>query len=131
LNIVFGISFGLLLLPSLGIVGVSIARGITMLLTFIMYMWILRRKINLAFDREAFWKSLVSSLVMITPLIVIQNIWSNAYLLPIYMGLGALVYIVMLRTLKAVRQSDVDLMKLYLGKRLEFLVKPFEAILLG
>jgi O-antigen/teichoic acid export membrane protein len=131
LNIVFGIAFGVLLLPSLGIVGVSIARGLTLLFTFFTYIWVLRRKMALTFDKEAFWKSLVSSLVMITPLIVIQNIWSSTYALPIYMGLGALTYIVMLRVLKAVRQSDVELIKLYLGKRLEFLVKPFEFILLG
>jgi len=131
LNIIFGITFGVLLLPSLGIVGVSIARGLTMLLTFIISTWVLRRKMNLTFDKEAFWKSLVSSLVMITPLIVIQNVWSNAYLLPLYMGLGALVYIVMLRILKAARQSDIDLIKLYLGKKLEFLAKPLEFFLLG
>jgi O-antigen/teichoic acid export membrane protein len=130
LNMVFGIAFGVLLLPSLGIVGVSIARGLTLLFTFVVYTWVLRRRMNLSVDKEAFWKSLVSSLVMITPLLVIQNIWSNAYLLPVYMGLSAVVYIVMLRILKAVRQSDVDLIKLYLGKRLEFLVKPFEVFLL-
>ena len=131
LNIVFGIAFGVLFLPSLGIVGVSIARGLTLLFTFFIYIWVLRRRINLSVDKEAFWKSLVSSVVMITPLIAIQNVWSNTYLLPIYMGLGALTYIVMLRILKATRQSDIDLMKLYLGKRLEFLVKPFEVVLLG
>ena len=130
-NMFIGVAFGILLLPSLGIVGVSIARGITMLLTFFMYTWVLRRRMTLTFDKEAFWKSLLSSLVMITPLIVIQNVWSNTYLLPLYMGLAALVYIVMLRILKAARQSDVDLIKLYLGKRLEFLVKPFEVFLLG
>lgn len=102
-----------------------------MLLTFFMYTWVLRRRMALTFDKEAFWKSLVSSVVMIIPLIVIQNVWSSTYLLPLYMGLAALVYIVMLRILKAARQSDVDLIKLYLGKRLEFLVKPFEVFLLG
>lgn len=131
LNMVLGIAFGVLLLPSLGIVGVSIARGLTLLSTLFTYTWVLRRKMNLTFDKEAFWKSFVASLFMITPLIVVQNLWSNTYLLPIYIGLGALAYIVMLRILKAIRQSDVELLKLYVGKRLEFLVKPFEVFLLG
>ncbi len=68
---------------------------------------------------------------MITPLMVIQNLWSSTYLLPIFMVLGILLYATMLRILKAIKQSDVDLIKLYLGKRLEFLVKPFEVLLLS
>jgi len=131
LTIFLGIAFAVLLMPSLGVVGVSIARGLTMLSTLIIFTWVLRRKMRLTYDKEAFWKSLVSSLVMIAPLVVLQNVWSNTYLLPLYIGLAAVVYIMMLRILKAIRQSDIDLVKLYLGKRLEFLAKPFEVFLLS
>jgi len=131
LNIVFGTVLGVLLLPTFGIVGVSIARGITMVLTFLVFMWVLRGRINVTFDKEALWKSLVSSIAMTILLIFIQNLWNSASLLPLYLGLGAFAYLAMLRVLKATKQSDIELLRRYVGRRLEFAVKPLEMFLLS
>jgi O-antigen/teichoic acid export membrane protein len=128
-NVVVGIIFGASLLPSFGIIGASIARGITMVASLLLSIWVLRKKINLKLDKEAFWKSLLSSAIMAVVVGGVEHLWYDTYLLPFYLMLGAFVYLGMLRILKASRDKDIELLRLYLGKRFEFLMKPIEFFL--
>jgi O-antigen/teichoic acid export membrane protein len=128
-NVVIGIILGVSLLPQFGIIGASIARGITMLAGLLILIWILRKKINLKLDREAFTKGLLSSITMAILIGGVEYFWYNIYLLPLYLVIGTLAYLGMLRILKASKDKDIQLLRLYLGKRFGFLMKPIEFFL--
>jgi len=85
-----------------------------------------RNKIRLSFDLEAFWKSLLASIVMALAVYDVQALYQNKFYLPIYAIIGGAIYLAMLRLTNAIRPEDVRLMKEYLGPRFSPLVKPFE-----
>jgi len=82
------------------------------------------------FDSEAIWKSWAASITMAISALSMQYVWYNKFLLPIYILVGAAVYLLMLRVLNAGRPRDFALMKLYVGKRFEFTVNFLEKLLL-
>lgn len=128
-NVVIGFISAIALIPSFGIVGASLARGLTMFSSLLLAIWIIQKKIDVSFDKEAFWKSLFSSVVMFVTLTSVGYFWSNTSLLPVYMVLGLLIYLGMLRILRTAREEDITLLKSYLGKRFNFLAKPIEVLL--
>ena len=130
-NIAIGFIFSVLLLPPFGILGLSIARGITMLSSLFLLIWVLRKKIKLTLDKEAFWKSLTSSAIMAIVVSGVEHLWYSNYLLPIYLALGTITYLGMLKILNAARKTDIELIRLYMGKRFEFLTKRIEVFFLG
>jgi len=131
INVATGITLGALLLPTFGIVGASIARGIAMLLGLALSLWFLKKKINLTFDREALWKSFTAGLAMTGAVSLVQHVWYSKYLLPLYALTGGLTYLIMLRALQAATKTDIQLIQQYLGKRLEFLINPIGSFLLS
>jgi len=92
---------------------------------------VLRRRIRVSFDVEAFWKCLVSSAVMAAVVLFAQAYYDSKYLLPAYVALGGLVYFAMLLLLRAVKPQDVQLLREYLGSRFRFIVKPLEWLVTG
>jgi len=128
LNIAVGAASTLLLLPSLGMVGTSIARGITMAVGLVTTTITLRRRISVSFDVEAFWKCLVSSVVMAAVVLLAQVHYYSKFLLPAYVILGGLVYFSMLLLLRAIKPPDVQLLDEYSGPRFRFIVRPLERL---
>jgi hypothetical protein len=53
----------------------------------------------------------------------------SRYLVPAYVGCGVVVYVVMLRLLKAIRQEGIQLIRDYLGPKLTFASNLLNAIL--
>jgi len=108
-----------LLVPYLGIDGAAISRGAAMMVGFILTLALARTRMKLAVDREAFWKSLAASLVMAGAVEIVQHLWYDHHLLLVYVMFGGCVYLIGLRLLKAIRPSDIRLVKQLLGKRYE------------
>jgi len=110
---------GFLLLPSTGGLGVAILRGVAMVVSLVLMLVVLRRMrlFALRFDFEAIWKSWVASLVMAVAVLGLQFLLYNKYLLPLYVLVGGVSYLVLLRFLKAVTTQDVRLIGAYVGKR--------------
>jgi len=113
------ISLGLVLLPLTGLLGAAIVRGVSMALGLLMMVTVLRRMklFRVDFDLEALWKSWLASLAMAIAILFLQEVWYSKYLLPIYVLAGGVVYLVMLRILRAVRAHDVHLVKAFVGRR--------------
>jgi len=128
LNIAVGAASMLLLLPSLGMVGASIARGITMAVGLVTVTVALKPRISFGFDVEAFWKGLVSSVVMAAVVLLAQARYYSKYLLPAYVVLGALVYCSMLLLLRAIKAQDIQLLDEYLGLRFRSILRPLEKL---
>ena len=113
------ISLGLIVLPLAGLLGAAIVRGVSMALGLLMMVAVLRRMrlFRVDFDLEALWKSWFASLAMAVAVLFLQEVWYSKYLLPIYVLAGGVVYLVMLRILRAVRAHDVHLVKAFVGRR--------------
>jgi O-antigen/teichoic acid export membrane protein len=128
LNIILGAASTLILLPSLGIAGAAIARGITMATGLVLTIFALKSRISVGFDIEAFWKSLVSSGVMAAIVLLVQAHYYSRYLLPAYVVVGGFTYFSMLFVLRTINAQDVQLLHEYLGPRFQFIVPLFQRL---
>jgi O-antigen/teichoic acid export membrane protein len=119
-SVLVGLASAYLLLPVLGIIGASLARSFALVITTILTIAVLGQKKAMRLDVEAVWKSLVASALMASTIFGMQMIVYDKFLLPVYMLVGVIVYLIALRLLRAVRKDDVDLIEKYLGVRLGF-----------
>jgi O-antigen/teichoic acid export membrane protein len=119
-----------LLIP-LGMVGAALSRVVASLLSFVLGVFALRKSLGIAFDKEALWKSSVSSILMVLGMvsldIIRQYIESGIMhfdkilifslrFLPIYLVVGAMTYFVSLIALRAIKKHDLDLLRDYLPR---------------
>ena len=100
-----------------------------MTVLFVLTLTLVRRRIRLSFDLEAFWKSFVASIGMAIAVLLAQHVSYNRLLLPVYVILGACMYLAGLRLLKGIDSADVKLAKEFLGKRHEPLVNLLSKLL--
>jgi O-antigen/teichoic acid export membrane protein len=128
LNIMMGAGSMFVLLPMWGIVGASVARGISMATGLVATVIVLKRRISVGFDVEAFWKSLVSSGSMAVGVLLIQVHYYSKYLLPAYVALGGCIYLAILFSLQAIKAEDTQLLDKYLGPRFRFIIRPLEGL---
>jgi len=119
-SVLVGLASAYFLLPIWGIVGTSVARGLAMVASAGFVLLVLDRRKAMGLDVEAIWKSLVAGIVMSVVLFGAQMILYSRLLLPVYVVLGGITYLAVLRLLKTVRKDDLDLVSRYLGSRLGF-----------
>lgn len=127
-SIVVGIVMLPVLVPSLGAKGMAIVKGTIMIVSFVLATVALRRRIPIRFDKEAIWKSWSAAIVMLLAVWLIGQIYFSQYLLPIYILIGGVVYVIALRILKAVNRSDMQLIRSLMGNRMTFMVDILEKI---
>jgi O-antigen/teichoic acid export membrane protein len=101
----------------LGIIGASIARALSMLLSLLLTWYFLRRKIILKLDSKAILKCIVASGGMALVMEALQLFYYSRFLLPAYLAVGFLVYLLGMRALKAMGTVDIDLLRRMLGPR--------------
>jgi O-antigen/teichoic acid export membrane protein len=118
-------------LPIFGIIGAAIARGVATVVSLGLTIVILRREKAMLLDIEAIWKSIVAGGIMAAVLVFAQMLIYSRLLLPVYIVLGAVVYLILLRVLKALRRHDVELIERYLGPRLGYASELLDTILVG
>ncbi len=80
----------------------------------------LRKKLTLKFDLGMIVQTLAAGVIMATVVMAVQIQFYSQYLLPLYLVIGAVVYILALRLLKAVKQEDIDLVRRHFGHRPRF-----------
>ena len=120
ISVLVGLASAMFLLPFLGIVGASVARSLALIISTALTMIVLARKKAMRLDANMVWKSLLACGVMSGVLFGIQAVIYSRLLLPIYIVVGCLVYLLSLRFLRVVKKEDVDLIGRYLGNRLGF-----------
>jgi O-antigen/teichoic acid export membrane protein len=111
------IGLALISIPRLGILGASIARCFSMLLSLILTWYFLRGKIVLRLDYRAIAQSVAASGLMALVMEAAQLLFYSRLLLPFYVAVGFLVYLLALRMLRAMRPEDMDLFRQMLGPR--------------
>ncbi|MEE9458878.1 MAG: polysaccharide biosynthesis C-terminal domain-containing protein, partial [Candidatus Bathyarchaeia archaeon] len=117
-TILAGLFLGMLTVPILGPIGASIARALALILTFVCLYVVTARKIDLQVDVDALWKSWVAGLVMVGALIISQIILDDRYYVFVHIIIGAIIYLSMLRILRAIVDKDIEFVRRFLGVRI-------------
>jgi O-antigen/teichoic acid export membrane protein len=125
-----GITTAYLLLPAWSIVGASVGRACAIVLTAILQLLALKWKIRLKPDYRLIVKTLLAGTLVAVVVAGVQLLKYSEFMLPIYVIVGAVVYLMMLRLLRAVDADDFELLRRFLGKRLSFLAGLLEWTLL-
>jgi O-antigen/teichoic acid export membrane protein len=120
---------GMVIIPYLGTSGASIARGLSLVISLILSILVLRRYLKVQFDMKAYGYAWIASLVMAGVVLIAQRLFYSKYLLPAYVTLGVAVFLVVLRLLRAVKPEDFDLISDYLGPRMGFITRLLEKLL--
>lgn len=122
-SVVIPIFLGIFLVKELGTLGASLARGASLVILLLLSMIILKRIMKLRLDMKAYKSAWIASLVMGVVVLGAQQIFYNKYLLVLYVGLGALVFLLAMRQLRAVTREDMDLLSDFLGPRMKFVTR--------
>jgi O-antigen/teichoic acid export membrane protein len=117
LPIPMSVCVALISIPVLGILGASIARALSMFLSLLLTWYFVRRKIAVKLDFQAILKSVLASGGMALVMEAFQLVYYSRFLLPAYLLVGLLVYLLGMRALKAVGTADIDLLRRTLGPR--------------
>jgi len=120
---VVGLAAAYLLLPIWGVEGAAVARALTIVLTAIFTVLVLKSRIDLQLDVRMIAKTMLSGVTMAAALFVVQLVRYSKFLLPLYVLAGGIVYIVMLRLLKVVNSSDLELLNDFVGEKLSLLAR--------
>jgi O-antigen/teichoic acid export membrane protein len=120
---------GMLIIPYLGIPGASLARGLSLVISLILSILVLRRFLKVRFDMQAYGYAWIASLVMAGVVLIVQQLFYSKYLLPVYVAIGAIVFLIILRLLHAVKPEDFELISDYLGPRMRFIGRLLEKLL--
>ena len=115
LPIPLGVAAALILVSVMGIVGASIARALAMLLSLGLTWYFVRRKITVKLDSHTILKSLLASGGMALVMEALQLFYYSRFLLPVYLAVGFLAYLLGMRALKAMGTADIDLLRRMLG----------------
>jgi len=119
-TVALSLAIAWILAPIFGMFGAALARGVGMIVGTALTILFLKRKMRVEFDTDGIMKSLIAAIVMTSVVIAVQALLYSRYLVPLYVTVGAFVYMGMLRLLKAIRQEDVQLVRGYLGPKLRF-----------
>jgi len=125
-----GMAMTMVLLPIFGLTGMAVVKGVTMVISFVLTVYVLQRRMRIDFDKEALWKGWTAAIIMFGAVGLFEWIFFKPYLLPLYMLVGGIVYTIMLKLLKVVHQNDLLLIGNIMGKRATPIVKVLEKVLI-
>jgi len=134
------LSFISLALLNLGLTSVAFSRLFATMGGLVFGTHVLRLSLKIEFDKEAIWKSVVASIVMVLSLFALELLRmlldpsSYQFLvlrlrqLPLYAAAGIVTYLLSLVALRAVKKRDIELVRDYLPNRLRWIVDVFNRI---
>jgi len=122
---ILSVLFSLLLLPAVGMLGLNglaFMKGASLLLTFIMNIYFLSKIVKVEIDKETFIKTVISAAIMAAAVFFTQQVYYSKFFLPIYVLIGAAIYLAEIRIFKVLNSSDIHLFTQILGKRTAVLI---------
>jgi len=125
ISVAIGAAVSGLLVSPLGSIGAAIGRAALLFSSFAYSAYMLRKSFGLHLDTGAFKKSLICSSIMAIGVIVAQLLLSGEYMLPLYIAIGGLIYVLMLRLSKALTHQDVQLLGQILPSRFQRFIDLF------
>jgi len=118
----------LLLLPTLGMLGLNglaVMRGASMLLTLLLNVYFISKIVKVEIDKETLIKTLISAGIMATVVFFAQQLYYSKFLLPFYVIIGVAIYLAEIRAFKVLNESDFHLLAQVLGERIAALIAKF------
>ena len=111
-------SYSSLAYLNLGMTGPAWARIFSTLASVGLGAYVLKKTLDATFDKEALWKGLTASVLMVTVVMLVEELIFDAnmllYLLLFYIAVGIIVYFVSLIALKTIKKSDIERVRDYL-----------------
>ena len=105
------------LLWFIGLNGLAVMRGASLLVTLLLTVYFLSKIVKVEIDKQAMFKALISSTIMAAAVFVAQQVRYSMALFPLYVLIGAAIYFSCMRLLKVLDKSDVQLVQRTVGKR--------------
>lgn len=106
----------------LGLTGLAIVRGTSLLSTFVLSAYFTSKTIKIEVDRQTAWKALASATIMALMVLVAQQPLSNNHFLPLHVAIGATTYIALTRKLNTLNKEDAQLIKEITGEKTSKLI---------
>ncbi|MFB0523512.1 MAG: polysaccharide biosynthesis C-terminal domain-containing protein, partial [Candidatus Bathyarchaeia archaeon] len=122
---------GFPLVRSTGINGAALTRAALLILGFSYAAYRLGKVHGLHIDRDALGKSCAASAAMALVVVAFELLLQNRYLLPIYIVLGAAVYLLAIKALHVFQPADIDLISNFLPPQLRGMASKIGAFLVG
>jgi len=117
------------LIGSLGSVGAALARSSTIIISLVFPLLFLGEPAQKYLDSRVFAKALLASCVMALAVWGIESIRMSKYLLPVYVGVGLLVYMGMIKILKVVSKEDFNFARAFVPQKMKRIINLAERVL--
>jgi O-antigen/teichoic acid export membrane protein len=111
------------LLQFLGLNGLALMKGFSMLVSFTLSLHVLSRVMRIRLDRPALLKTFSSSTMMALIVMVVEQLYYSKFLLPFYVVLGGIVYMFFLRLLKVLGEEDLAFLQQVFGGKIGLVVR--------
>jgi O-antigen/teichoic acid export membrane protein len=128
-SVLLSLLVGFVMIPYFGIVGASIARGFSLLISLALSVVILKRILKLKFDTAAYRVTWLASIAMAGVVLGFEVAAYSKYFLPVYVAAGGVVFLLSLRFLGAVTHADIELLSTFLSPRMRFLSRWLASLL--
>lgn len=131
LSILTNILVSSTLMPFFGIIGATLGRTSLIIVNFSYIIYSLKKAYGFYLDKDAFIKAWVSSMIMAMVVVTVEIFSSlQIILLPIYISIGTLTYLISLRCLHGINKEDIILLRNFFPKKFNILLD-FVARLIG
>ena len=88
------------------------------MITFLLSLHFLSKIIKIEIDYKTGLETIFSSIVMAIVVIEVQQVLYSKFLLPLYVVLGGIIYVLMIRLLKVINKEDIQLIQQIAGEKL-------------
>jgi O-antigen/teichoic acid export membrane protein len=105
-----------------GLNGLALMKGLSMLLSFIISLYVLSRVVEIKLDKIVLLKIFSSSVIMALAVLLIEYVYYSEFLLPLYVFVGGLVYMLSLRFLSVFDEQDILFLKQVFGVRVGLII---------
>ena len=122
-SVLLPILMGFLMISHFGIIGASVARGVSLIISLALSVLILKMAVKVRFDLTAYRDAWLASLVMAGVVLGFEAAFYHIYLLPLYILTGAISFTFSLRFLHAIKAEDLELISHFLSPRLRFVTR--------
>jgi O-antigen/teichoic acid export membrane protein len=129
LSLVADVVISFLLIGSLGTVGAALAKSSTIIVSLVIPLLFLGEPVQKYLDERVLGKAFLASCVMALSVWAMESIKMSKYLLPVYVGVGALVYFGMIKILKGVKKEDFRFVRAFVPQKMNSIVNLAERIL--
>jgi len=128
-SIVVGSVATVMLFPVYGIQGAAMGRAFLFVTTLLMGLYEARKAFKPIYDLDALWKSLVAGSVMALTVYLVESRGPSLVTMPAGVFLGVVVYVMMLRILRAARPEDIEVLGGVMLGRFGRLSKPLKQLI--